>query len=308
MRSQLWLYGVLLAMGFGWGLTIPMAKIAVSTGYQPMGLIFWQLAVVVVLLGAVTLLRGRRLRLDRQYMRLFVMVALFGAVLPDIFYYLSAIYLPGGVMAITTSTVAMFSLPIAIALGNERFEARRLFGVVFGMLGVFLLVGPKASLPEGTAIFVLLALCAPALYATEGNLVMKWGTQGLDPMQVIFGASVVGLVISAPIAVVTGQWINPLKGVGPPEAALVAGAALHALVYACYVWMVGRAGSVFSAQTSYIVTAFGVLSSMVILSEVYSIWVWLALAVMIMGMVLVQPRAARVLVPGRAFGDIEAGQ
>ena len=302
MRDRILLYAALLVMGTGWGLTIPLAKVAVSTGHQPFGLIFWQLVTVVIVLGAITLLRGRRLVFGRKYLALFVMVALCGAVLPDIFYYLAAITLSGGVMSITTSTVAMFSLPIALMLGNERFEARRFLGVACGLLGITLLVGPDASLSEGSGIWVLVALLAPLLYATEGNLVAKWGTQGLDPMQVIFSASLIGLVI-LPVAVVSGQWINPMDGDGLPELALVLGAAVHGIVYACYVWLVGRAGSVFAAQTSYVVTAAGVLWSMSLLSESYSAWVWLALGVMMLGMFLVQPRAARVLVPGRAMED-----
>lgn len=309
MRRTLGLYAALVAMGLGWGLSIPLSKIAVSTGHQPFGLIFWQLIIVVVCLGAVTLLRGRRPVFARAYLRLFLMVALCGAVLPDIFFYTAAAQLSGGVMSIVIASVAMFSLPIAVLMGNETFEWQRLWGVMLGLGGIVLLVGPEASLPTGTsALFVLVALCAPALYATEGNLVAKWGTQGLDPMQVIIGASMIGAVVALPVAVGTGQWINPLKGVGMPELALLGAAALHALVYASYVWMVGHAGSVFSAQTSYMVTAAGVLWSMTLLGESYSIWVWLALGVMMLGMFLVQPRAARVLVPGRVIDEnAEAG-
>lgn len=296
MTARVLPFLTLLAMGVGWGLTIPMAKIAVSTGHQPFGLIFWQLVVVILFLGALTLLRGKPIVMGRAYLRLFAMVALFGAVLPDIFYYLSAIHLPGGIMAITATSTTMFALPIAILLGNERFEPLRLLGLLFGMAGILLLVGPEASLPTGTAaIWVLIALCGPALYATEGNLVAHWGTQGLDPLQVILGASLVGLVFAAPLALVSGQWINPFAEFGRAETALALGAALHAIVYAAYVWLVGRAGSVFAAQSAYIVTAFGVLSSMVLLSESYSQWVWLALAVMMLGMFLVQPRPAKPL-------------
>ncbi|RKF16869.1 DMT family transporter [Roseovarius spongiae] len=309
MREAAFLYGVLFVMGVGWGATIPLAKVAVSTGHQPMGLIFWQLVVVVLFLAVVSALRGKRPVFARQYLRLFVMVALCGAVLPDIFFYLAAMNLPGGVMSIVVSTVAMFSLPIAIALGNERFEAHRLLGVFVGLLGIVLLVGPEASFTGGfSAWFVLLALCAPILYATEGNLVWKWGTQGLDPMQVILGASLVGMVISLPIAVASGQWIDPMQGFGVAEAALVAGAVIHAAVYACYVWLVGRAGSVFTAQSSYLVTGCGVLWSMLLLGESYSVWVWVALGVMLLGMFLVQPRHARVLAPAPVMEENDAAQ
>ena len=300
------LYLMLVLMGAGWGLSVPLSKIAVSTGHQPFGLIFWQLAIVVIVLGAICALRGRPLEMGRRYWRLLIMVALTGAVLPDIFFYLSAARLPGGVMSIIISSVPMFSLPIALAMGNEDFAWRRLAGLLVGLTGIVLLMAPDTSLPQSAlAVFVPVALLAPLLYATEGNLVARWGTQGLDSVQVILGASIFGMVVSLPLAVFSGQWINPLDTFGVPELALVAAAALHALTYAGYVWMVGRAGSVFTAQTSYLVTTFGVIWSMLLLSERYSGFVWTALGMMLLGMFLVQPRRSILLAPGATLEDGE---
>lgn len=285
------LYVVLLAMGAGWGLTVPLTKIAVSTGHQPLGLIFWQEVIVVTLLGTICAVRGKRLELGMRYWPLYIVIAMCGAMFPDIIFYLAAVRLPGGILAIIMATAPLFSLPIALALGNERFSWRRLFGLSFGLVGIALLIGPEASLPErAMAAFLPLALLAPLLYATGGNLVAKWGTRGLDPIQTILGASVLSLIVSAPLALATGQWINPLAGFGAPEVALVASAAIHGVVYAIYVWLVGRAGSVFAAQSSYLVTGCGVLWSMLLLHETYAIWVWLALAIMMGGIILVQPR------------------
>ncbi len=298
------LYGMLFLMGAGWGLSVPLSKIAVSTGHQPFGLIFWQLVIVVIMLGGICALRGKRLELGRRYWRLLVTVALTGAVLPDIFFYLAAMRLPGGVLSILVSSVPMFSLPIALALGNETFAWRRVAGLLAGMTGIILLVGPEASLPDrAMAAFVPIALLAPLLYATEGNLVAKWGTQGLDSVQVLLGASLIGLVAVLPLALLSGHWINPLASFGKPEVALIGAAAIHALVYAAYVWLVGRAGSVFAAQTSYLVTGCGVLWSILLLSEVYSAYIWAALGMMLMGMFLVQPRTSILLAPGAGLGE-----
>ena len=298
-------YAVLLVMGMGWGLSVPLSKIAVSTGHQPLGLIFWQEVVIVVLLGAICAVRRRRLELGIQYWRLYAVIALCGAVLPDIFFYLAAARLPGGIMAIVISSVPLFSLPIALALGNETFAWRRVLGLGFGVAGILLLIGPDASLPErAMAAFIPLALMAPLLYASEGNLVAKWGTQGLDPMQAILGAALLGTATTLPLAVFTGQWINPMNGIGAAEAALVASAAIHGLVYAVYVWLVGRAGSVFAAQASYLVTGCGVLWSMLLLDERYAIWVWVALGIMLLGVAMVQPRrSASQLAPVQPIGD-----
>jgi len=304
-RPDLGPYAVLMVMGAGWGLSVPLSKIAVSTGYLPLGLIFWQEVVIVALLGAICALRGKRLELGRQYWRLYAVIALCSAVLPDIFFYLAAARLPGGIMAIVIASVPLFSLPIALALGNESFAWRRVLGLSFGIFGIVLLIAPEASLPERAMVaFIPLALMAPLLYATEGNLVAKWGTQGLDSIQVILGASLLGMVVTGPLALLTGQWISPANGFGAPEAALVVSAAIHGLVYATYVWLVGRAGSVFAAQTSYLVTGFGVLWSMLLLSERYAIWVWLALGIMMVGIALVQPRTrTSPLAPVRPIGE-----
>ena len=304
MRTRAGPYLILLVLGMGWGLSVPLSKIAVSTGYQPFGLIFWQLVIVVAVLGGFSAMRRKPLVFGRRYWRLFIMVALCGAVLPDIFFYLSAARLPGGVMAIVISSVPMFSLPIALMLGTETFAWRRVLGLGLGLLGILLLVVLEASLPERAMVaFVPLALLAPVLYATEGNLVAKWGTQGLDSVQTLVSASLLGAIITLPLALATGQWINPLVRFGVPEAALVASAILHGCVYAGYVWLVGRAGSVFAAQTAYLVTGFGVIWSLVLLNESYSPYIWAALAVMLAGVFLVQPRIGKVLAPASPIGE-----
>ncbi len=298
MTKRLFPFVVLLAMGVGWGLTLPLTKIAVSTGHQPYGLIFWQLVVVVAVLSPLAVMRGLPACLTWKHLRLFVIVALTGAILPDVFFYLSAAKLPGGVLSIVAATTPMFALPVALALGNDSFSWRRVLGLLLGLGGIVLMVAPDASLPDPSmTIFVLLALLAPALYSTEANIVARWGTYGLDPVQTIIGASIVGVFFACPLALATDQWVDPFANFGAPELALIVAAALHGVVYATYVWLVGKAGSVFASQSAYIVTATGVMGSMLMLGESYSSYIWLALGVMLLGVFLVQPRGGQKLTP-----------
>ena len=170
-------------------------------------------------------------------------------------------------------------------------DIKRLFGLCLGLIGVLLIVGPEASLPERAAIiFVPVALIASLFYAMEGNIVARWGTRGLSPIEVLCGGSLVGALISLPFAVASGQFIDPLPPWGWPDIALVLASLIHVTVYTLYVWMVGRAGPVFAVQVSYLVTGFGVLWAILILGESYSGWVWTAMGVMMIGMFLVQPR------------------
>lgn len=292
MNGRTGLTAALIVMGIGWGLSVPLTKIAVSTGYQPFGLIFWQLVIVAVLLAPINRARGKSLPMGRAQLEIFLMVALLGTILPDAVAFMVAVHLPAGVMAIVLSVVPMITFPIALLLGIDRFNWLRIGGLIFGLIGILLLVGPEASLPERAMVaFIPLALFAPICYGTEGNLVAYFGMRGMDAVQVLLGASLVGLVFALPLALATGQWIDPLVPWGRAEWALVGSSVIHGLVYTGYVWLVGRAGSVFAAQVAYLVTGFGVIWSILLLGESYSAYIWAALAMMFAGIFLVQPRA-----------------
>ncbi len=300
------LFLALVVMGAGWGVTQPLAKIAVSEGYRHFGLIFWQMAIGSAVLAVVQKVRGRRLRLDGPAWRVYVIIALVGTLIPNASSYEAVRHLPAGLISILLALVPMFAFPIALGLGNERFAASRLFGLVLGLIGVLLIAAPEASLPDRAMVaFVPLALVAPFFYGLEGNIVARWGTAGLGPVEVLFGASLTGAVLALPLAIATGQFIDPRPPWGLPDLAISASSLIHVVVYTSYVWMVGRAGPVFAVQVSYLVTGFGVLWAMLLLGETFSGWVWAAMGVMLLGMFLVQPRKAgtNALAEGAKTGE-----
>jgi len=231
------------------------------------------------------------LPLGRAQLGLYVLIAFIGTILPNSASYEAIRHLPSGLISILLSTVPMLAFPIALALGVDRFSLMRLAGLACGLAGVILIVAPEASLPDRAMLaFVPLALVAPLFYAMEGNLLSKIGMKGLDPVQLLLGASIMGMVFAAPIALATGTFISPLPPYGAPDLALVASGVVHGFVYSTYFWLVARAGPVFAVQVSYLVTGFGVFWAKLILDESYSVWIWGAMALMLVGVFLVQPR------------------
>lgn len=287
-------YVILIAMGAAWGAVFPITKIAVSTGYKPYGILVWQAVIGIVLSGAVTLARRRKLTLKREYIWLFVGISILGSVAPNYFTYTAAAHLPAGIISIVIALVPLFSMPIALALGFEKPSAIRFLGALSGGAAIILLIGPEASLPDPAKIgFLFLALIAPLIYAAEGNFMTWYGPRGLDAMQILFGASVVGLAISVPMAVGLGQVITPFQPWHAPEQAIFFAAILNWAAYVSFVWLIARTGPVFSSQVAYLVTAWGIVWSMLFLGERYSIWVWAAFGLMILGILLVRPREGK---------------
>ena len=281
----------LIAMGAGWGAGLPMTKIAVSTGYQHYGLMFWQLVIGAALMAVVCAARRLPVPVSPRTLRLYLIIAMIGTVLPNTISYQVAVHLPGGIMSLLLSVIPMYAFLIALMLGNDRFRWRRLIGLLFGLFGVLLIIAPAVDLGQEVPVFWAgIYLLTALLYASESNYIAKWGTEGLGPFQVMLGSSLVGLVIVTPLMIRSGQYIAPEWPLPLPQAAQIASSVIHVFVYATYVWLAGRAGAVFTVQVSYLVTGFGLIWAWLILGEAYASTLWIALAAMFVGMYLVQPR------------------
>ncbi len=303
-QDRLFFTAMLVIFGAGWGVTTPMTKLAVSTGYQHFGLIFWQMFIGAVVMTPLALARGTGLPLGWAQMRVYIVIALIGSLLPNTASYQAAVHLPSGILSILLSMIPIFAFPIALGLALDRFEWRRLGGLVFGFSAVLLLVLPNADLAGSIpAIWIGIALISSLFYAFEGNYVAKWGTAGLDAVQVLWGASIVGAVLSLPVALGSGQWIDPRPPYDIADLGLIGSSVIHVFVYTGYVWLVGRAGPVFAVQISYLVTLFGVFWAWLILSEAYPPLVWASLALMLAGMALVQPRGDAPLADDGRIGE-----
>lgn len=289
--SKPFLFAALLAFGIMWGCSIPLAKIAVSSGHHPFGLIFWQFALSSVVLFFIVLYRRSRIVLDRRHITFFLMIACLGTLIPNTFSLFATAQLPAGVMALIIALVPMFSLLIALSIGRETFNIVRLGGVLLGVAAMALIALPETSLPDPSkAMFILLGLIAPLCYGIEGNYLSVKQPEGTGPIASMFGASVVGTILATPLVIATGTFINPLDGMGAPEFAQVGSTMLHMVAYTSYIWMVGAAGAVFASQVGYIVTPAGVILSILILNESHSSYVWIALAVVLLAITLVQPK------------------
>jgi len=294
MHIRLRLTGVLIVLGVGWGSTQALGKMAVSSGHQHFGLIFWQATIGVLVLGALNLARRGHFALNRAGLRFAFIIACIGTLIPNSTFYISVAHLPSGVMSILISTIPMLSLPMALALGMDRLHPLRLLGLLCGIVGVALIALPQTSLPTPEmAAWLPLAMVGPVFYAMEGNYVAKWGMGDLDAVQAMFWASLLAALLSLPLALGMDQWIDPRAPYGQPEFALMASSTIHALMYAAYVWLAAKAGAVFATQTSYVVTLSGVLWAMLLLDEQFSAWIWAAMAVMMVGLFLVQPHQRR---------------
>jgi len=245
----------------------------------------------VLVITPVLALRRKWPKLSRRYVIYFLIVGLTGTVLPNSFSYLAAAELPAGIMSIIIASVPMFSIAIAFTFKVEQFSFARLVGVALGAAAVLVLIVPEEGL-SGIAkpAFIFVALVAPFFYGVEGNYIAAKAPAKLDALSTLWGASLLGLLFAAPLTYFLGAWVDLTKPWQAPEWALLASSFLHIIAYSSYIWLTANAGPIFSSQIAYIVTISGVFLSALALGETYPAWVWAALAIMLGGLALVQPR------------------
>ena len=281
---------ILLVCGTVWGATVPLLKVAVSTGHQPMGLIFWQVCILSLALGLVALWRKESVPVTPRHLAYYALIGAIGTLIPSSATYTVVVDLPAGIIGLLQATVPMFSLLIALTIRSERFQAQRLAGIVLGVFALVLLAIPEARLPgAGMVPLLLLGLLAPFCYGMEGNIVERIAPRDVSPLGVIFASSVIAIPIAGVIAWQGGMWVDISQQWSAAEWAMVGSSLGHAIAYTGYVALVGLAGAVFSSQIAYVTTVAAIVSSLIFLGESYPATTWIAIAMMMGGLFLVQP-------------------
>jgi drug/metabolite transporter (DMT)-like permease len=281
---------VLFVIGVAWGATGPLSKLAVSTGNHPVGVAFWGTVIGASVLTVGLLLSGKRLPLGRRNLVFFLICGFLGTALPNSLSYMAYEHLPVGVMAICIALGPMATLLIALPLGIEQPDHRRLIGLGLGAVAVLLIVLPESGLPEpDQAAWVALPVIVSLAYATENVYIATARPPGLDTLTIMCGLTWGALILLTPVLVASDAWFD-ITRLGPPEQAIIANSALHIGAYFCFIWLIGQAGPVFASQVGYVVTSSGVILGIIIYGERHSSWVWLALVLMFAGLILVNPK------------------
>lgn len=277
-------------MGGAWGLSFSLAKLAAADGTTPLGIAFWQCILASLLLLFVVFLRRTKFLFNWQLIKLYLIVGLLGAAIPTTCFYYAAPKLSAGVLSITVTLVPILTYALAMLLRTEFFSAKRVTGILFGALSIFLLVIPNNSLSSKTPFIWVLLGCASSLcYAIENIYLAQRGSNDVGPIRLACGMHVTASIFLGLTAKATGSFFFLKIPIGSLELIILGMAVINASAYALFVISIEKFGPLFASQVGYIVTLAGVFWGLVIFDESHSIWVWVSLLTMLIGLMLVSP-------------------
>lgn len=285
-------YLLILASGLLWGVTFSLALIATAEGASAVTLTAWQVvlsALIFIVICWVKKISAFRLKNLKYYST----IAVLGIVAPDLLYYSAAPHLSAGILSVTVSTVPVFTYLMMWMLRYEPLVFKRAMGILLGMVAILLLVIPDQGFASDDASFwiILVVLCALA-YSAENVFIDKSIGDRMPISEILSGSTMVASVALLLLLAWTGTGVPVSWLWSASSMAIVATAAISVIAYTLFFYTIGLSGSVFASQSAYIVTLSGVVWGIVLFAEEHSVWVWLSIVVMMIGVTLVTPSKA----------------
>lgn len=282
-------YTLIILAGVIWGATFSLILLATSEGAHPLGISAWQVVLTSILFAAYSLARKKPIFQIRNLSH-YVVIAIIGISVPNLSYFYAASHLTAGILSISVSAVPLFTYAIMLVLKFEALVIRRVFGIVFGMIAILLLVIPDQGLAsEDASLWILLAILCAFNYAVEGIYIGFKVDSNVGIVELLCGSNIVAAFIMVPLVLWWGvsepvAWLTTPPGMG------VIGVSIGgSIAYAIYFYTIKIAGPVFTSQCTYIITISGVILGITFYGEQHSIWIWIAVVVSMLGLALVSP-------------------
>jgi len=186
-------WGMLLLLALLWGGSFFFSKIAVAE-VPPLTLVLYRVALAALALDLVVLLSGQRIPTDRRLCGSFLVMGLLNNVIPFGLIFWGQTQIASGLTSILNAT----TLVANFVTSDEKLTAPRFFGVLTGLVGVAIMIGPGGSGGGGAMLGKLAVLGAALSY----GFAAIWGRRfrSLPPTLTAAGQLTASALVTIPMA------------------------------------------------------------------------------------------------------------
>jgi DNA-binding response OmpR family regulator/drug/metabolite transporter (DMT)-like permease len=299
---------LLLACGALWGLIVPLSKMAANIAAHPIGL-----ALLVDAIGAALCIGISATRktlpplntLTRKEWTYIAGLAFLSSVINQLLVYWMASKLPAFIVSIVIVLEGFAVFLFAAVMRIESPRMKRFLGLVLGLAGVGIIVVYGETGGEGHWLWMALALLIPATYAAEDLYISEKRPADIDSVAIYGLALVVSCFMLMPLVVGFGDFIPVQFLAGKLGIIVVLIALASALAMILFIYLIATTGAVFASQSAYATTTAGIGWSIVLLGEYIPLWTWAALGLIIVGLIMVEPKQEAEEEPPLLDGAIE---
>jgi len=289
-------WGLLTALGMIWGASFMSTKVA-TADFTPLTLSGLRLTLAAATLAAVLRASGAWLpgfatRQERLFWLAAAGVAFFSNAMPFTMLAWGQRHIDSGLAGVFMATVPLFVLPLgAWFVPGEALSLRKAAGFLLGFAGVLVLIGPAAlaGLGTGPALTLLAqgACLAAAFGYAAGSILSKRAPQ-LGLLRFAAASLILAAAMTLPMAVLLEAPLASRPTLWGTLALAYLGLVPTALAMVMLLSVIGSAGPGFLSMVNYQVPVWAVLFGAVVLGEVPSPRLGLALVLILAGLGIAQ--------------------
>ena len=268
--------------GFLWGIPYLFIRVAVDSdnGFSPALVVFGRVFIGALILIPISIYDKSFFTAIKGW-KYIAVYALFEMVGPWILIGTAEQKISSGLAGLLVSSVPIFSTLIASAYGDKSvWQPRRLFGIVVGFLGVFLLVGIESFTGSSDPISILMIIAAALGYAFAVIYITR-------KMPGVSGVAINGIAMA-----MTAVFYSPALLFLWPDRA-VSHNAIYSLIalgvfstgiaFAVFFTVMAEIGPTRASLVTYMNTAFAVVLGVIILNEPLTVGIIVGLPLVLVG-------------------------
>lgn len=257
----------LLLLGAIWGASFFFARVSVAE-LHPLALVLLRVAIAAAALQLLLALRGPSFSLAWPHAGMFLLLALTNNVIPFSLIFAGQTVLGAGLAAVLNATTPFWTLIIANAVtSDEKLTVNKLAGIVLGMAGTAVMIGPGVVAGLGGPVWAKLALIGAALsYAVALMVARRF--RGVPPPVVATGQLTASTFIMIPVVLAVHGPASLAAGSAPVWMAVLALALIStAFGYILFFNIVASAGATNASLVTLIAPVSAILLGVLFLGE-----------------------------------------
>jgi drug/metabolite transporter (DMT)-like permease len=262
-------WAMLLALSVLWGGSFFFTSVALRQ-LPPFTLVALRVGVAALILNVVVLAAGQRMPRELSLWRAFFGMGLLNNALPFCLIVWGQTHIASGLAAILNASTPLAGVVVANFLtSDEKMTGNRLAGVLIGLLGVVLMVGPEALAGLGANGLAQLAVLAAAVsYAFAGVYGRRFKQMGVASIVTATGQVTASTILLAPIALVVDRpWTLDVPSLAVWGAVLGIAALSTALAYVLYFRILANAGATNLLLVTFLIPVSAIVLGSLVLGE-----------------------------------------
>jgi drug/metabolite transporter (DMT)-like permease len=261
-------WALLVALSVLWGGSFFFFKVLVAE-VPPFTVVLGRVGLAAVILNLVIALRGERMPGSLRLWGSFLVMGLLNNVVPFTLIVFGETRISGGLASILNATTPLFTVVAAHFLtANEKLSPGKVAGVMFGFLGVAVLIGPSALMSIGQIDLTGQAACllAALMYALAGIYGRRF--RGLPPMQIATGQISASTMFLIPVAMlIEHPWTLPTLSTNVWLAWIGIAVFSTSLAYILYFKLLAAAGATNLLLVTFLLPVSALLLGVTFLNE-----------------------------------------